>query len=306
MFKRFSHQQLLITLGVLLGLYLLSFLLGGSKERSFEANVLSLDTAQVSKLVLTPSGERTYRLQKNQGSWEVELAEASFARAEASKVRRALGSIARLQARGLASRNEEQWSDFGVDESGVNIKIFQGEELLGEIYGGETFYQQSGLMSYVRKEGEKETLMVPANLKASFGKKPNDWRDKALVLGDRNSWNMLTFTYEGDSSFQMIKNGQNQWMYSDSTASNSSEVGSYIRKLALTKGITFADRLPGGRPSMSLSVQSFTGPPFEIAAYEEGQGAYLITSTANPGAVFEGEGLINEIFVSPQTFAFDD
>lgn len=303
MFKRFSNQHLIITLGALLGLYLISFLLGGGRQRSFEENIVLLDTAKVSKLLITPSGDQPYAIRRNAGGWEVEVA-GGYAPVEQTAFRGALAAIQKLEAKGLASKKEEQWGDFEVDESGLNLKIFEGNKEVANIYAGKTFYQQSGLMSYVRKEGDKETYFAAANLQATFSKKANDWRDKKLVIGEKDSWNMLTFSYPGDSSFQLIKAGQNIWMYSDSSATNSSEVESFVRLLSFTKGIEFVESVPQGSPVMSLAVQTLSGTPFQLSAFENGAGGYWVTSTANPGAVFDGEGLIEKIFPSPQRFVF--
>ncbi|MCI4667676.1 MAG: DUF4340 domain-containing protein [Bacteroidia bacterium] len=305
MFKRFSNRHLAISLGSLVVLYLISLLFGGSSQRSFDENLILLDTANVSRIEITASGEQPYSLQKEGGEWKVEVSEGNFVPIEKTPFLSILGGIKKVSARGLAAKSEDQWANFEVDESGLNLKIFQGEKKLADIYAGKSFYRPSGLMSYVRKEGEKETYMVATNLGSSFGKRPNDWRNKSLINGEWESWNMLSFNYSGDSSFQLIKTPQNLWMYSDSSATNSSEVNTFLRILSLTKGIEFADQLPQGRPEMSLAVQSLTSTPFQISAFANGRGGYLLTSTLNPGAVFDGEGLMDKIFVGPGKFTFD-
>ncbi|MEM7369089.1 MAG: DUF4340 domain-containing protein [Bacteroidota bacterium] len=305
MFKRFTTRQLLITLGVLIGLYLISLMFGGRSERTFRQTIAALDSAKVTQILITPGGgQELVTLTKNGSQWQVKLPNDRFAPTADGMVERALGQINFLEAKQLVSRNEDQWSEYKVDTAGTRIQVMQGTEKALDLILGRFEYRTTG-MTYTRLSGEDETYMVNGFLETSFNKKTDDWRDKTIVKGSSNEWSALTFTYPADTSYQILKGLDNNWILPDSTVLNTSEVNTYLGTLSSLNGTEFVDTTPSvSTPSFQLAIQSSSAGLIEIKAFADAEHGFLISSSLNPQAYFSGEagGLTEKVFVGIAKF----
>lgn len=300
MFKRFTNRQLALFLLAVLTLYGLSLGFGGSAERTFDKTLSVLDTAQVQALRIEQNGQ-SLRLSRTGTGWQVELPNGELAPTADGKVARALGSIATLEAQRLVSRSEEDWREFQVgDSAGTRVQVQAGEQAL-DVYVGRFEYQPGGMMSYVRLAGAEETYAVSGYLQPTFAANANEWRDKTLLPKGSQQWQQIRFAYPGDSAFALVKDSAGTWRLADqpALALDQTEVSAYLTGLGNLKGQTFAPQAPSGKPAKQLSLQTPQGP-ITVSAYPDGQGGYLIESSANPGAYFTGEagGVFEKLFVS--------
>ena len=304
MFKRFSNRQLLITLAVLAGLYLLSMAVGGRAERTFRDVVAAVDTAQVNKLLISPAGKEQVQLVKNAGKWNVVLPDGKQAPTSANSVRSALGNLSLLEANQLVSRDEGDWGEYKVDSAGTRIQAFNGEQQLMDIILGNFVFRAVG-MNYLRVSGEEDTYLVEGYLDGTFNKAINDWRDKTIMKGSQSDIMMLAFSYPADSSFQLTKDSANQWVLADFTMVDQTKVNAYLSPLISTNGSVFVDRQPlTPTPDFQLGIQTMTQGLIEIKAYPDAEHEYLISSSLNPDTYFSGkeEGLFGKIFVGQRRF----
>lgn len=305
MFKRFTTRQLLITLGVLVGLYLISLMFGGRSERTFRQTIAALDSAKVTQILITPGGgQELVTLNKNGSQWQVKLPNERFAPTADGMVERALGQISFLEAKQLVSRNEDQWGEYKVDTAGTRVQVMQGTEMALDVILGRFEYRTTG-MTYTRLSGESETYMVNGFLESSFNRKTNDWRNKTVVKGNQNDWGSLTFTYPADTSFQILKGLNNSWILPDSTELNTSEVNTYLGALANLNGTDFVEATPSvATPTFQLAIQSSTAGMIEVKAFPDPEHGYLISSSQNPMAFFSGNagGLTEKVFVGIAKF----
>lgn len=304
MFKRFTNRQLLIALGVLAGLYLLSFAFGGRKARTFRETVAVLDTAQVNQLRIMRPGTEPVELVKNGPDWQVRLPSGQLAPAEAGSVSRALGQITRLVATQLMSRREADWASFKVDSTGTRLQAMAGEGVLLDLVIGRSDFQQTRQTSYVRLADETEVYGVSGFLEMSFSRARDDWRDRTILKGNRNDWAALNLQGNRTEAFAMLKGMGSDWMLPDSTLLDRTEVNTYLTSLGNVRGSEFADgQIPAGEPDRQLLLTTTSGP-LEVRAYARPMGGYLISSTQNPGAVFaDGDSsLTQRIFPDPMRF----
>ncbi|RMG71632.1 MAG: DUF4340 domain-containing protein [Bacteroidetes bacterium] len=286
MFKRFSNRHLLIALGVLAGLYLLSFAFGGRKTRTFKETLSLIDTAQVSRLQIERPGQETVDIIKNGADWQLRLSSGALVPAEPGTVNRALDQLSRLVATQLVSRRESDWATYKVDSTGTRVKVFGGETPLLDLMVGRSEFQQTRQTSYVRLHDEEEVYGVNGFLEMSFNRDRDDWRNRILLSGNRNEWSMLTRKGAGDSSLVMVKGLGNEWMLPDSTVLDRTEVNTYLTGLSNLRGSTFADgQAPSGLPVYQLQITT-TGEPLEVRAFADPAGGYLLGSTQNPGVFF--------------------
>lgn len=305
MFKRFTNRQLLITLGALVALYLLSLAFGGRSERTFRQTIAALDSAKVTQMIIAPGGsQELVTLNKNGSQWQVKLADGRFVPTAPDVVERALGQISFLEAKQLVSKKEEQWSEYKVDSAGTRVQVMQGTEKALDLILGRFEYRTTG-MNYTRLSGEDETYMVNGFLEASFNKQTNDWRDKTILKGSTNDWTALMFTYPADSSFDLMKGEDNNWILPDSSALNNTEISSYLTSIANLNGTEFVDATPSvSTPMFQLAIQSMSAGLIQIKAFEDPVHGFLINSSLNPLAYFKGDagGLVEKVFVGLPRF----
>ncbi|MEO1451070.1 MAG: DUF4340 domain-containing protein [Bacteroidota bacterium] len=298
MFNRFSIKQLLVTLGILAGLYLISMAMGGGKKATFNKTLSALDTAQVSQVLIETPDKGTVQLVRNGAQWQVKLDNGSFASTGDDMVSRALEQIAFLEANQLVSRKESQWGEYKVDSSGTQVTVMQGQEKVLDLMLGRFEYKQTGMTSYVRPVADDETYMVNGFLDAAFNRAAADWRNKQLINSGQNAWSQVSVMYP-EGTLQMIKGGDNTWRQADSTALNDAGVSAFLGTLSNISGSEFVERTPGNpTPEKQLLIQTASGP-VEIKAYADAEEEYLISSSQNPGAFFSGKagGLSGRLFV---------
>lgn len=291
-------------LGVLCVLTLGAFTIGGKSERTFKKTVASLDTASVNKILVTLPGGEPVTLNKAGNAWNVTLPNGGSAPTGDNMVENALSSIAALDASQLVSRKEDDWPEYKVDSAGTRVEVFSGNDKTLDLILGKFEYKQTGMMSYVRDADEDDIYLVKGLLDRSFNRPVNDWRNKTILNGPYTQWMGVSYVYQGDSSFQIMKGIDNNWMLPDSTLLDKSKTTTYMGAAASTNGTAFNDTPPAtSTPAYQMVVQTTTGP-VEVKAFREANGTYIITSTLSPGSYFsDADGsIVKKLFVGLRNF----
>ena len=293
MFKKFSNKQLSIVLAALTGLYALAWAFDTDGNQSFSRELGVIDTASVNKLNIITTDHGDLQLSKEGDLWYISDGEKRY-QAAGHLANSALGEVSKLTATQLVANKEDQWAEYEVDEDkGIKVKITDQQGEHGLVIG-KFQYQQSGMMTYIRPAEEKEVYLVEGFLNTTFNRSIDDWRDKTLVKGPNSSWRQLSFTYPADSSFIMFKGDGNRWFLPDSTELDVTEVNRYINQLTNINGNAFVEASPSEK-AMELNISTDTDPVV-ITAFST-DSTYYLTSSLNPDAVFEGEGIWERIFI---------
>ena len=303
MFRRFNNRQLSITLGILALLYLSSWAFDRKGNASFTKELVLVDTSKIDQIrIALPEGKEDLELKKEGTAWKVSASGGNSYTAASNLVESAISALQGLTATQLVSTRESGWSEYGVNDSaGVRVELLGGGEILSNILLGSFQYQQTGMTTYARPEGDKNTYLVEGYVRSNFEKEINDWRDKTLIQGPNSNWNALNFLYPGDSSFQMIRGLNNTWLLPDSTELDVTKVNRYLNRISSMKGGSFVDQ-PGGAPNLyTLQIQT-SAAPLEVKAYVVNDTTLILGSSLNPEAYFEGNELWKEIFVGLPTF----
>lgn len=300
MFKRFSNKQLLLALAALVVLYIVTFAFGGGKSGSFQKILATVDTAQVSQIVVTaPKAAAPITLSRAGSAWQLTPEGGKTVSADGSSVQAALAELSRLEATQLVSNSSDSWAEYQVDDAtGTKISVKGGGEPLDIVVGRFEYKQMSGGMtSYVRKAGEDEVYLVKGFFDAMFNKEADGWRNKTILKGTAGNWMNVTFSYPGNP-FQIFKGSDNIWRMPDSTQVDQSQVSAYLSAISNLNGTTFSDEIPTGAPLMRVEVADATGQAISINAFPK-DSTYVINSTANPDAYFDGAGgdLFDKVFV---------
>ena len=297
MFRRFNNRQLSITLGVLALLYLGSWAFDQKGTASFTKELVLVDTSKVDQIrIILPDAEEDLTLNKEGNSWKISAGGDKTYTAAPSQVNSAISSLQGLTATQLVSTRESAWSEYGVsDSAGVRVQLQQGTETLADVWLGRFQYQQTGMTTYARPEGDDNTYLVDGYVRSNFEKEINEWRDKTIIKGPNSQWNSLNFIYPGDSSFQMLRGLNNNWILPDSTALDVTKVNRYLNRISSINGNKFVEQ--GSSYPVLYTLQVGAASPFEVKAYVVNDSTITLGSSLNPEAYFEGNDLWPDIFV---------
>ncbi len=149
-----NNKTLAIAFGALLLIYLLSKLLGGNRERSFDPKIIDIDTAAVDRIVVHPAaGDEMFEMSKTGSGWQLKRSTDLF-QATAGSLGGLLSNLSQVQADRIVSKNPDRHKDYAVDEeSGTRIELYGGQKKVGDVVVGRFNFNQatrSGI-SYLRK-----------------------------------------------------------------------------------------------------------------------------------------------------------
>ncbi|MFH1662225.1 MAG: DUF4340 domain-containing protein [Candidatus Falkowbacteria bacterium] len=93
----------------------------------------------------------------------------------------------------LVSSNRDKKSEFQTDESGVNVKISKGEDVLADFVVGKRGTDFTS--AYVSEIESEETYEIKANISGLFNRDVDNWYDKVIFNSDKEKINKLRFQY---------------------------------------------------------------------------------------------------------------
>ncbi|MDZ7624222.1 MAG: DUF4340 domain-containing protein [Ignavibacteriaceae bacterium] len=203
----------------------------------------------------------------------------------------------------LAARDESKWSELQVDSTGSRVKVFQGSKLsLDLVIGRFSFQQPRTMNTFVRLYNDKDVYEVDGFLDMTFNQGANIFRDGTVIKSDQNSWQQIQFTYPADSSFQLVKSGNN-WLL-NGKVTDSLKTANYLNRLANLSNNSFVDDIkidPASTPTFSLNITTTDLKFIEIKGYQDST-HFVIHSSQNSEAWFDGSSLTNSIFVGKSSF----
>jgi len=136
----------------------------------------------------------------------------------------------------------------------------------------------------------------------TFSKDANSFRDGTVIKDEPNSWTKLEFDYPADSSFTLNKMN-NKW-YIDDIETDSAKTESYLRKLSNLTQTRFVDDdivQAGQKSTYKLTISNDKLEFIELSAFVDSTN-YVIVSSENPEANFDGKTLGGTVFLSDKSF----
>ena len=203
----------------------------------------------------------------------------------------------------LAARGEAKWNEFQVDSTGSRVKVIEGSDVTLDLVIGRFSFQQPRTMNtFVRLYNDTDVYEVDGFLDMTFNQGANSFRDGTLINADFNSWIQLRFNYPADSSFQLMKTGDD-WFVNDIKADSSKTVD-YLRRLSKLSNSSFIDDFNPEKfinPTYSLSISTADLQFTELKGFADTT-QYVIHSSENPEAYFDGNSVGKSIFVGKSAF----
>lgn len=323
MSSKFNNKYLLIAIGVLLVLFVfVRFYRSSRTERTLKTDIVALDTAKISKILLYPSSEKGSELTftRKGKEWSVSNGKLDVETGKNS-VPNLLNQLLEIKAKRLVSRSEDKWKEYQLTDSlGTRIKVYEGSRLKLDMYIGKFTYQQTndpyggyggrgGVegTSYVRMANEDEIYAVDGFLTFSFNQPFSSWRNQTFINLNRSNVTKLSFRYPGDSSFVLALENK-KWMVNNQPA-DSAKVANYLSSLSYKNGSNFNDEFnPVGSSQYQLTIEGNNMENVVVNAYTGSDGKLEMNSSLNSRAWFSSEpnGIFKDVFKGRKAFMPDD
>ncbi len=311
MSKKFDNRILLIVLVLLVAVFLVSrFLKTEKTEKSFKTELFTLDTANVTTILIYPKAENLeeIRFLRDGVTWIVEKGEITSDAGENS-VKSLLNQLMDVKPKRLAARSKDKWEEYQLTDSlATRIKVIEEEdkEVLDLMIGKFTYQQSPNPYggrgniegtTYVRLWDEEEVYAVDGFLSMSINQEFNTWRNQKVINTRKEDVTKLIFSYPADSGFIAFKK-DTVWMINESPV-DSLSMDQFLSSLSYMNHSDFADDFkPTLNPDFQMTVEGNNFSPVSIQAFMLQEDQYIINSSLNPKSYFrsDSEGLFSKLF----------
>ncbi len=288
---KLNNKTLGITFAALLLIYLLTKIFSGNKERSFDPQIISIDTSSITKIMVDPANDEAFSLEKTGSGWQVTKTGQQFS-ATTSSVNGLLGNLQNVKAERIVSKNVERHTDYNVDDSsGTRIELMAGTKKVGDVMVGRFNFNQatrSGI-SYVRITENPEVFSVDGFLSMSLSQGADNYRDKQLL--SLNSDDVTKIDLQQNGSILSYQKLGTQWQDESGASIDSSKMVTYLNNIRTINGGTFANN-PEGEMGDKTNTLTIAGnnmtAPVQINVYTslDTSQHFVIHSSANDEGYF--------------------
>ena len=302
-----KNKTLLIIFLGLFAVWGLLEMFNKQQKSSFKAELIAIDTAQVTTINVYPKSDefQELTLQKENGQWIATQGTVTTP-ANIGAVNSLLGNLNFIKTKRVAAKRQEKWADYEVEEtSGSRIKVYAGTELLEDfIVGRFSFNQQTRQgVSFVRITKEDEVYAVDGFLSMTMGQGFDAYRNKNFLAVNQADVTQIT-VQNNDGTSQAYANLNGQWS-KDGTAIDSTIMATYLTTIQNLSGSTFVDDVDETQvnsmlyKTMTIAANNLRAP-ITIKCYRDParELPYLFQSSQNEGAYFGSaeDGLFEKLF----------
>ena len=314
MLKNISSIKLIGILVALVLVYLgVKFFGGESRSKSFKSELVEIDTAKVTRLLITNKGENLEVIKEN-NAWKVSIGEGKFAEAQKSSVKSTLNSLLTIKPSRIAAKKQDKWKEYQVDSAGTRIQVFEGGKstldlVIGRFgFNQQAMQQQQQMMmggrggqqffSYVRLQGENEVYVADNFMGMSINTDASSYRNKKLLSLTTDNISKIQYNYPADSGFALNKIDSIWSIFGnppDSTA-----LADYFSDIRYLNNSNFVDDVPASAlvsPTVSMSISQNDKPDIMVKAFQHPSHKWIVNSTENPNSYFADEELVKKLFV---------
>ncbi len=283
--------RLLVVLVVLVGVFLVVKYTGNTgRSKTFRSSLVEIDTAKVSKLEILSPGDTTV-LTRESGEWRVN----QLKKADKNTVKALMNNLRQIKPSRLASRTEDSWKDFQVDDAGTRVIAYEGsDKVLDIILGRFNVEGQRSFYSYVRLNEEADVYVAKDFMKMSVGTGSADYRNDDVVRLVRDSVSSIAFNYP-DSAFTLDK-VDGKWQLGE-MAADSASVAKYLQSLTFVNSKNFAER--SGAPALyDLVIGLNGGNDIQVTAYGDDE----FSASYNEDEYWQDSAVTDKVFKGKSYF----
>ena len=254
-----NNKTLLIILIALGAIYALTQIFAQKKDRSFNTELIKIDTAAVSSITIIPKGEDSeINLTKEPQGWIASNGTLSV-KATSGSVQNILDILTLVKTKRIAAKNPEKWSEYEVEAGkATQIKVYSGTNLLEDFVVGRFTYNQPpggfqqgqqpnfnnlSFTSFVRLTDEDEVYAVDGTLSMTLGnQKFDNFREKQLfnMPAGVEVTDIAVLQPDNTPLYSMVLNN-GQWTLNGTEPLDSVKVADYVSSLGNVSGYEFAD-----------------------------------------------------------------
>jgi hypothetical protein len=298
-----NNKTLAIAFGALLLIYLLTKIFGGNKERSFDPQIINIDTASVNKVVVHPAGgEEMFTIEKTGSGWQLARGGQQYEGTPTS-VTGLLANLSSVSADRVVSKNRERYKDYAVDdEAGTRIELYGGKNKLGDIVVGRFNFNQatrSGI-SYIKKYDEEEVYSVEGFLSMSLSQGFDNYRNKSVLTVNAADLTKISLEESGQTS--AVMKPDSIWKDMAGASVDSTKMANYLSTLASVSGTAFVNsQADVGERLKTLKLEGnnmLTGVEINCYASRDTSHHFVIHSSDNQEGYFfsDSSGIYNRLF----------
>ncbi len=315
MLKNISSIKLIGILAALVLVYLgVQFFGGKSRSKSFKSELVEIDTAKVTRVLIDAKGENLELLKEN-NNWKVSIGNGKYAEAQKSSVKSALNSLLSIKPSRIAAKSPDKWKEYQVDSAGTRVQVFEGgKNTLDLVIGRFGFDQQSmqrmqqmggrgmpEFYSYLRLENENEVYVADNFMGSSINTDASGYRNKKLLSLSSNDITEIEFSYPADSSFVLSK-VDSAWSIHGNPV-DSAATASYLSDIRSLTNSKFVDDVPASAlvsPTVSMVIKQNGKDDVMVKAFQHPEHKWIINSSENPSAYFSDETLMPKLFIGSE------
>jgi hypothetical protein len=314
--KFLNTRTLLILLVILVGIYFLTTLTD-KKDRTFQSQLVQIDTAVVTKIEILPKtgGGDEIIMTKTGDEWTL-ASDGNSYQPDESAINNILAELVRMRTERVAATDDSKWKELEVtDSTATRVKIYEGDDLLTDLYLGKFSYtqapqqnpyqrQQARMFTHIRPAGDDKVYVVEGFIKMSVQPNLDTYRAKTLAEVDPANVTRVSFNYP-DMSFT-LSNENNTWMINGEPVDSSSTVR-YLGKFRKLTSNNFIDDVTpeSGEQPYVVTIEGNNFIPIELRAMPaDSVNQYVITSSLIPNSKYSGSKgkLFDRVFVKPDEF----
>lgn len=307
MFSKSSNRTLTyIFAGLLIIAGIVVIFDSGKDERSFRNELVDIDTAKVTEILLYPKSQNNnqVRLFKDNELWKVNLSNNKNANVPRSKIQSLFTKLLEIKPNRLAARGESSWNEFEVDSAATRIKVFEGRDLTLDLLIGRFSFQQPRTMNtFVRLAEDTDVYEVEGFLGMTFDQNADAFRDGTVIKSDYTNWIDVSVNFSADSSYRLVRLGEH-WTSPDFEI-DSAKTENTLRGLSNIIGSGFINiELPNELTSPVYSLEIADGSTTTTVRAFNYNGNLIINSSQNPDAHFDASqgNLLKRVFPGRKEF----
>jgi len=302
-----NNKKLVLILVALLGIWGISKLFSGERDKSFKTELIKIDTASVNKILLNTGADNfeDVILTKEGNDWFVSKNNFTTKASEGS-IKPLLDQLALVKTKRIAAKSEKKWKDYEVEDgNSARLRIYNGSKLLEDVIVGKfSFNQQAKTMtSFVRLNGSPEVYAVDGMMSMNAKRDFNSFRNKALATVAKDKAIHIGYTNNIDSTQIDLLYSNNNWMNKDVIA-DSTKIANYLNGLSNLNGADFSNTFDEVKAkellqeAVSIRTSDNTNPIVIYCYKNEGDKPFVIHSTLNKDAYFlsDSTGIYQTIF----------
>ena len=305
--------MLLIVFLVLLGVFGLSQLFTGKRTKSFKSDLIQVDSAKVTSLVINPKapGENEITLKKEDNGWIASNGTISVKAIE-GPISNLLSNLVLIKTKRIAAKSPEKWAEYEVEEGkATRVQVYADSKLLEDFFVGRFSFNQQAQTStaFIRLNGENEIYAVDGFKTLSFGQGFAAYRDKVLTKMDPGM-RITQFSYAVDNATTNYQFANGQWTLEGQTVLDSIKVENFLNGFRNFSGTEFNDAFDevqaNSFPVKTLTIKGDNMlEPFVINCYIDSTQTKPFTIHSNYNEAYflsDSAGIYTRIFKNPGDF----